>query len=218
MSKFFVNIRFYFCKFHIIALIQGKKGIGLFKSEYTFIYDTLRRKMMKRSIGIWQLAGFTLTSVLGTLLHFLYEWTKSPLVAPFSGVNESTWEHMKLLFWPMLLFAVIQSFFFREREDFWCIKLKGITLGLILIPVIYYTYNGVIGKSPDWCNIAIFFIAAGIAYIYEAIRLKRKNTACISPRLAIILLSVIAFLFVIFTFATPKIAIFKDPITGTYGI
>jgi hypothetical protein len=123
---------------------------------------------MKRSIGAWQLMGFAVTSFVGTLLHFLYEWLgKSVWIAPFSGINESTWEHMKLLFWPMFIYAAVQSFFFREREDFWCVKLRGIIAGLILIPVIYYTYNGVIGTSPDWMNIAIFFISAAATYIYE---------------------------------------------------
>ena len=174
---------------------------------------------MKRSIGLWQLMGFALTSIGGTLLHFLYDWLGEAVwVAPFSGVNESTWEHMKLLFFPMLLFAVIQSFFFKDRKDFWCVKLRGILLGLALIPIIFYTYNGVIGRSPDWLNIAIFFISAAIAYIYETRLFKSEKLTCRSPKAAVVTLGVIALLFVIFTFRAPQIGIFKDPITGAYGI
>ena len=174
---------------------------------------------MKKTSWLWQLMGFAVTSFLGTVLHFLYEWLdEAVFIAPFSGVNESTWEHMKLLFWPMLLFAVVQSFFFREREDFWCIKLSGILLGIILIPIIFYTYNGAVGKSPDWINIAIFFIAAAAAYIYEAIQFNKEATLCKNPKVAFMLLLVIALLFVIFTFATPQINLFKDPLTKTYGI
>ena len=174
---------------------------------------------MKKSIGLWQLVGFAVTSFAGTLLHFLYDWSgKSVWTAPFSGVNESTWEHMKLLFWPMFLFAVVQSFFFRESKNFWCIKLRGILLGLSLIPIVFYTYNGVIGKSPDWINIAIFFISAATVYIYEALQLHRKKQSCKSPKAAIAVLAVIALLFILFTFKTPEIGIFKDPLTGTYGI
>ena len=174
---------------------------------------------MKRSIGLWQLVGFAVTSLVGTVLHFLYEWLGGALwIAPFSGVNESTWEHMKLLFWPMLLFAFVQSFFFREREDFWCIKLRGTLLGLALIPVLFYTYNGAVGASPDWLNIAIFFISAAAVYLYEA-RLFFKNTLCCAlPKAAIALLCVIALLFVVFTFATPRIGLFSDPLTGGFGI
>ena len=174
---------------------------------------------MKRSIGLWQLWGFAVTSLGGTLLHFLYEWLGEAVwIAPFSGVNESTWEHMKLLFWPMFIYAIVQSFFFRDREDFWCVKMRGILLGIILIPVIFYTYNGAIGKSPDWFNIAIFFIVATIAYLCETRLFRAEQIPCRTPKLALGVLCVIALLFISFTFATPEIGIFEDPLTKTYGI
>ena len=174
---------------------------------------------MKRQIGLWQLFGFAVTSISGTILHFLYEWLEGARwIASFSGVNESTWEHMKLLFWPMLIYAAVQSFFMREREDFWCIKLRGIVLGIALIPLIFYTYNGVFGKSPDWINIAIFFVSAAIVYIYETVQFKKEPSPCKNPTLSIAVLCAIAALFVIFTFYPPKINLFKDPLSGTYGI
>ena len=174
---------------------------------------------MKRSIGLWQLMGFAVTSLCGTLLHFLYDWTGgSVLVAPFSGVNESTWEHMKLLFWLMIIFALTESFFFTEIRGFWCVNARGIALGLILIPIIFYTYNGVIGKSPDWINIAIFFVSAAIAFIYETRIFVKEKEICKSPKLAIAFLCTTALLFIIFSFKTPKIGIFLDPLTGKYGI
>ena len=174
---------------------------------------------MKKSIGLWQLIGFSVTSLGGTILHFLYDWLgKAAWVAPFSGVNESTWEHMKLLFWPMLAFAVTQCFFFKERRDFWCVKLRGILLGLTLIPVLFYTYNGVIGKSPDWINIAIFFISAAVSFVYETKKFKSEKIVCKHPWCAFLLLLVIGILFFVFTFYTPEIGIFKDPLSGIYGI
>ena len=173
---------------------------------------------MKRTVWLWQLFGFAAVSLSGTLLHFLYDWTESIFVATFSGVNESTWEHMKLLFWPMLIFAAIQSIFFRERRDFWCIKLRGTLLGLFCIPLLFYLYNGIIGKSPDWVNITIFFIATAAAYIYENRLLLSEASICNSPRVSISVMLVIAFLFVLFTFVTPRINIFIDPLTGKYGI
>ena len=174
---------------------------------------------MKGSIGLWQLLGFAVTSIGGTLLHFLYDWLgNSAWIAPFSGVNESTWEHMKLLFWPTFIYAIVQSFLFKDRNDFWCVKLKGILLGLALIPIIFYTYNGAIGTSPDWINIAIFFISAAISYIYETRQLNKENTVCKNPRSSLVTLCMIGVLFIVFTFNTPEIGIFRDPLTGTYGI
>lgn len=174
---------------------------------------------MKGSIKRWQIIGLLITSIVGTLLHFLYEWLgEAAWIAPFSGVNESTWEHMKLLFWSMFLFSIVQSFFFKDRKDFWYVKLKGILLGLALIPIIFYTYNGAIGKSPSWFNIAIFFITTAIVYIYETKEFDKNKMKFISPKLAIPLLSAIALLFVAFTFKTPELEIFRDPISGGYGI
>ena len=174
---------------------------------------------MKRSVALWELLGFAVTSFGGTILHFLYDWLgNASWIAPFSGVNESTWEHMKLLFWPMLLFALLQRRFFKDRADFWCIKLKGVLQGLVLIPVIFYTYNGVIGKSPDWINIAIFFLSAASAYLLEARLFKRRRRNCRYPYLAITALYAIAAAFVLFTFRTPMLGIFQDPLTGGFGI
>lgn len=168
---------------------------------------------MKKSFALWELMGFATTSLGGTILHFLYDWLgKSVWIAPFSGVNESTWEHMKLLFWPMFIYAVAQSFSFKNRKDFWCIKLIGILLGLAIIPIIYYTYNGAIGKSSDWFNIALFFIAAAFAYLYETRLFYKNNIRCKNPKRAFAILCAIALLFIIFTFSAPRLNIFKDPL------
>ena len=173
---------------------------------------------MKQKVVLCELMGFAVTSLVGTLLHFLYDLLgEATWIAPFSGVNESTWEHMKLMFWPMFIFAIVQSFFFKDRGDLFCIKLRGILLGITLIPIIFYTYNGVIGKSPDWVNISIFFISTAIVYIYETRLFNSGKLRCRSPRLSLAILCVIALLFVAFTFITPELGIFKDPLTGIYG-
>ena len=167
---------------------------------------------------LWQAAGFSLATLGGTLLHFLYDWTGgSILAAAFSGVNESTWEHMKLLYFPMLLFSLVQRRFFRDQENFWCVKLLGMALGLALIPVLFYTLNGVLGKTPDWVNIAIFYVTAAVVYytefrLFEAGRPERCRSG-----LAFVAICLIGALFILFTFATPRIPLFQDPVSGRYG-
>lgn len=174
---------------------------------------------MKRDLSIWQLAGVTFTAVLGTILHFLYDWTGSVLVTPFSAANESTWEHMKLLFFPMVLFACAQSFFFREEYDnFWCIKLIGIVFGVTLIPVLFYTLGGTFGELSGWMNVLIFFVAAGGAYYLEYRLFKRNTLSCLWKIMPIFLLLLIAAAFVLFTYLPPNIPLFQDPITGGYGL
>ena len=174
---------------------------------------------MKQNLPLWQFAGFAFTGIFGTILHFLYDWTnKSILIAPFSGVNESTWEHMKLLYFPLLVFALFQSRNFREYANFWCVKLAGIMTGLCLIPMLFYTYNGAVGKSPDWLNITIFFISAAIAFYLETRLFNNCYIECKKPKLAFFVICAIGILFILFTFFTPKIPLFQDPISGTYGI
>ncbi len=173
---------------------------------------------MKRDIGLWQIVGYAAVCILGTLLHFLYDLTGSTVAALFSGVNESTWEHMKLLFFPMLLFAIIESFFIgKDFESFWCIKLKGTVLGLVMIPVLFYTLRGIFGTTPDWINIGIFFVSAAVAFIYETKQLKKGTMPCAADKAAFAALCIIAVLFWVFTFMPPEIPLFQDPLDGSYG-
>lgn len=166
----------------------------------------------------WQVAGFIFTGVLGTLLHFLFDWTGGAVLAAlFSAVNESIWEHMKLLFYPMLLFAGIEyRLWGKENPSFWCVKLAGILAGLALIPVVYYSYTGILGLSADWFNIAIFFLAAGVTYYLEA-KLLERGLRCRFGGVAFFLLLLVAVAFTVLTFLPPRIPLFQDPITGTYG-
>lgn len=173
---------------------------------------------MKKSLVLWQLGGYAFTAVVGTLLHFLYDWTKSVSVTPFSAVNESTWEHMKLAFFPMLIFAIVQSRFFKEYENFWWVNLVGILVGVILIPALFYTYNGAFGKTPDWLNILFFFLATGIGFFVEGVLLKGGGKAFAPQWIPIVILVGIAILFFVFTFYPPKLPLFQDPLSGGYGI
>ncbi len=168
---------------------------------------------MKKSMVSLQMAGFIFTGIVGTLLHFLYDWTgQSPVAGIFSAVNESIWEHMKLLFYPMLLFAVFEYFVIgKNYSHFWCVKALGTLLGLALIPTLYYTYTGSLGISVDWLNIAIFYIAAGTVFWLETRLLQRDFPRCRYPKAAFMLLIGLAFLFGLWTFFPPGLPIFQPP-------
>lgn len=174
---------------------------------------------MKRSIPYWQMVGFIFTAVMGTFLHFLFDLTEESVwSALFSAVNESIWEHMKLLFYPMVIVALAEYFIWgKDYYSFWCIKLMGILLGLAVIPIMYYTYTGILGISADWFNITIFFIAAGLVYWLET-KLFQKDFSCQLPSvLSVIIIMMIAVAFTVLTFTPPHIPLFQDPVTGTYG-
>ena len=165
------------------------------------------------------ITGIIFVIITGTVSHFVYEWSgKNFILGFFFPVNESTWEHMKLLFWPLFLFAVVQRLFFKDQENYWYVKLAEILLGLMLIPVLFYTYNGAFGKSPDWINIAIFYITALLVFLFEWWAFKKDWLPCKYPRLAFAAICLIGLLFVVFTFAPPQVPLFQDPLTGTYGV
>lgn len=48
------------------------------------------------------LALYLAAAVLGVLLHSLYQWFPNPVLALVSPVRESVWEHVKLLYFPLL--------------------------------------------------------------------------------------------------------------------
>lgn len=168
---------------------------------------------MKRCIWLWELGALSFIFALGSLLHFVYDWTNLLAFAPFSAVNESTWEHMKILFFPAFFFALFQWSFFKDAyKNYWWIKLAGITLSLVLIPVLFYTYNGVFGKSPDFVNILIFFLSSlGGCLLEWWLFTNAQKPFPIPAFWAVAVLGIIAFSFVIFTFAPPALPIFQDP-------
>ncbi len=174
---------------------------------------------MKKPLLFWQTLGFIFTGIAGVALHFLFDLkNQSVFVAPFSAVNESIWEHMKILFFPMFLFAIIESWFIRkEYKNFWCAKLIGIAFGVVFIPVLYYTVNGIFGPTPDFVNIAIFYAAAAFSYILETWLMKNEITDCESSKISVGILVLIAMLFAVLTFIPPQIPLFEDPITNTCG-
>ena len=165
------------------------------------------------------MAGFVFTSVLGTFLHFFFDLTDGNILAAlFSAVNESIWEHMKLLFYPMVLFAWVEyRAWGKEDYRFWCIKLRGILLGLLLIPLIYYAYTGILGVNADWFNVTIFFIAAAAAYRLETKLFAREGGCGLCPRISMGILVGIGAAFLLLTFNPPRIPFFQDPITGSFG-
>ena len=199
-----------------------RKNLGIMAEGwgiYLSISQTAGCSVMKKNIPYWQVSGFLFTAVVGTFLHFLFDLTGgSPVAALVSAVNESIWEHLKLLFYPMVAFAVAEYFFWgKDWESFWCIKLVGILIGLILIPTVYYTYTGILGASADWFNITIFFLVAGVVFWAETKLFQREFSCPLGWKLAVAVICFIAVLFTVFTFAPPQIPFFRDPMTGSYG-
>lgn len=172
----------------------------------------------KNYIFKFQLISSIFVSVLGTFLHFAYDLSgQNQIVSIISAVNESTWEHLKLLFFPMLFSTIIGYFLIgKGNNNFLCSKTIGIIISLLFIIVFFYTYTGILGFNVDVLNILSFFMAV-ILGEYIGYILMINNFSC-NKYLTIFILCLLTFLFIFFTFNTPQIALFKDPITLGYGI
>ncbi len=176
---------------------------------------------MQRRLFFWEAGGFLFVGALGVLLHFVYEWSgDSPWAAAFSAVNESTWEHMKLLYLPLFLFSVVQVCLLgRNYPHLPAVRALSALTGLALIPVLFYTYTGVLGRDFVWADVAIFFLADLGAFALDFALLRRgRCSAGWQQVLGLAALWGLAFCFVWCTFHPVRLPLWQDPVTGLYGI
>lgn len=162
--------------------------------------------------------SFLIISSLGTLLHFTHNWLKKGFFLNiFSSLNESTWEHMKLLLLPTLLAAVFQIFVFNGKYG----NMNSATLILLLVslfsmPLIYEPLRFIFKKVHFVITIVIFNISILLGLLAEY-HILIKNVVILDEIVAGVLVLVIMFLAGIFSFLPPKFFLFKDPVSGRYG-
>lgn len=159
---------------------------------------------------------FIITVALGSLLHFTYDWSgENSIVGLFSAVNESTWEHIKLLYIPFLLCTIVENIVFgRYYRNFFFSRLVGVLAGMFFIVSAFYTYTGIIGRNFNFIDISLFVIGALIAYGVSLLMLlyhDKKKCDGILECFSIFALAIICALFFIFTYYPPDLAIFQKP-------
>ncbi len=169
---------------------------------------------------MWEIAGFFFIAILGNLLHFVYEWSGHSLAVGIIGaVNESVWEHFKLGVWPAIFFAIIEFVFIKDlARNFFAAKAVSIISIPVSISIIFYTYTLVLGTHLLIVDIATFFISVFIAqYLSYKIMIGRELPKSINL-IGAVVITLIAAAFIIFTFYPPHLPVFRDPLTGQYGI
>ncbi len=165
----------------------------------------------------YELFSLAFVCVFGVLLHFFYDWSNNNIIVSlFSAINESIWEHLKLLFFPSIFTWILAKILHVGDGNYYKIKLNGIILGMIFIVIFYYTYTGIIGKDFAILDIGSFFIAAIISCVYTLKKYDEFGNCNIYVSYLIIVL--ISTLFFVFTFKPLHINLFLDPIEKQYGI
>ncbi len=176
--------------------------------------------MDRKKILSWEMFGILFTVLVGSLLHFTFELSSGwKPMAVISGVNESTWEHFKIGFWPAFAWGILEFFIFGKRvKNFFFAK--GISFLVIpaVISVLFYGYTSIFKIESLAIDIVIFIIAIAIAQLvsYRLMLLKERSLYLNIVGGIIIIVNIV--LFSLLSFFPPEFLIFKDPVTGGYGI
>jgi hypothetical protein len=185
--------------------------------------NTLNNKQ-KSSIFRYEMWGILVIILAGALLHFTFDLSGGwrPL-GVISAVNESVWEHLKLAFWPAVLWTIIELLFARRTvkntgPSFILAKAIGAYIMPLVIVVIFYSYTAFTENSVLAIDLSSFVIAVVIGQIVSyklwcSLRLPGMFTF-----LGLAMFVIAGLLFAIFTFYPPEAGIFQDPVTGGYGI
>jgi len=153
----------------------------------------------------------------GTFLHFAYAASgDNAVVALFAPVNESIWEHHKMLFYPYLAFALLEYFLYGKGfRNFLPAKVFSVLAAMLLIVTTYYTYSGILGEHYLILDILTFALGTAAAYaisykILNGYRFTSKKAAIA----AWLLLAATIAAFAVFTFRPPDIGLFADPLAA----
>lgn len=182
----------------------------------------------------WNRGGFIILFFVGTLWHFLFNLSGHfPLVGAFAPVNESIWEHGKILLWPITLWWLLGMALIRpmraawpqgdvdveRRQARWLLGACTAALTALAVMIAgYYTYTGALGLHALWADILLFTISLGAGQAV-GLRVFARGTRRRSVRIwTATLLAVLLVLSVVFTFCTPRLPLFQCPVTLTYGL
>lgn len=152
----------------------------------------------------------------GTALHFLYDLLPNPLTALIAPVNESVWEHLKLLYTPTLIAAFVLS---RRAEDvyrLWGAFFAAVLVMPLVLSALYYLLLCAFGVMSLWVDIGLYYavMAGGFALAY---RLYRNGRAEKIAGFLLMLVILYGACLILFSFAAPPLPIFSEPITNAGG-
>jgi hypothetical protein len=168
--------------------------------------------------------GIPFVFAVGSLLHFIYDWSgQSTLIGIFAPVNESVWEHLKMAFWPMLVWWLAGYIIFRKNNWFgstkWiCAGAWALWISPLAISSLFYLYTGALGIESPLLDIVFFLLSITLS---QFLALHIYKFAVPKPWCTFVSIAVVALLtvaFIVYTFTPPHIPLFQDPVTGTYGI
>lgn len=171
------------------------------------------------SIRRLETVGAFAVIVAGVLLHFAYGWSGgSRVVAAIAPVNESVWEHLKLVLIPVLALGAVEARWVANRQRLCWATLAEIVSASGFIVAFFYTYTGAFGvQSIVAVDILSFLVAiAGGQWLsYRIITAERSWPVPLGVSAMALLLLLVGF--GVLTFTPPTIPLFQEVATGSYG-
>lgn len=158
--------------------------------------------------------AFLVISILGTLSHFVYAFSgENAIVGLFFPVNESVWEHLKMLLFPTLIYSIFEYFTLKEKpSNYFTATVAGIYCGMFTIIAIYYIANGIIGKDVEFVNIASYYAGVIALLIKKSKIINEEKLTSKNAKLFLSFLLVInIILFFVWSFNPPSLGIFIPP-------
>lgn len=165
---------------------------------------------------LYFILGFVLISALGSLFHFVFKWSgNNKVVGFFTAVNESTWEHLKLAFFPTFIWTIVGLFL--GLNNFALAVFVALATIKAVIVTFFYTYTFFTKKSILFLDIFSFFLAVGLSMYFAYLITSAAQFAPVFNIIGIVGTALFALTFALFTIFPPKHFMFIDPITKQYG-
>ncbi|MFX1375158.1 MAG: DUF6512 family protein [Promethearchaeota archaeon] len=173
-----------------------------------------------KKVLIWEVFGIFFITIIGSLFHFVFEWLGhwGP-IGGFFPVNESVWEHLKLPFWSILIFTLIEyNFIKNESKNVIFGKAIASLISIMTIIVVFYSYTSLLNIELLVIDIFSFIIGIVLGQLASYKIITREKLSYWFSSLSWTFIILLGFTFLLFTYFPPKLPIFQDSTTGLYGI
>ena len=176
--------------------------------------------MNKKAVALSETAGCTVIYTAAVFLHFLYPLSGGGALSILLGaINESVWEHTKIFSVAYLGWSLLQLLWLKTRFHRYVVaKCVGLYLMMGVIIGSYYGYIALSGGHSLWVDILCSLFAVILAQ-YTSFRLETGDDR-LADFFAAALMMLMLYYIMFFSFSAfpPKVGLFRDPVTGTYGL
>ena len=167
-----------------------------------------------------KILSFFAIFILSFLSHFMYDWFPCTFISFFFPVNESIWEHMKILYTSILLWGIFEYFILNKYNinynNFVLQLFFSAFSSIIIYLIIYLPIYNFVGENLFISISLILIVYAFVIICSYYIMLKNENN--IFNNLSVVCLILVYIIFIYLTYNPWHNYIFYDSLHEHYGI